>query len=108
MKLQLTPHMLRLRLAEEELQTFAQAGQLSQVLHLGSHSFGYALRQLPPEAPASGLAVRHEAGQLVVEVPAALARQLIEGNTVSLKGEVIGTDEQRIRIVVEKDLGPSH
>jgi len=108
MKLQLTPHMLRLRLAEEELQTFAQVGQLSQVLHLGGHSFGYALRQLPPEAPALGLAVRHEAGQLVVEVPAALARQLIDGNTVSIKGEVIGTDEQRIRIVVEKDLGPSH
>ena len=108
MKLQLSPRMLRLRLAEEELQAFAQAGQLSHVLHLGAPSFSYVLRQLPPGAPASGLGVRHEAGSLVVEVPAALARQLTDGSAVSLKGEVIGTDGQLIRILVEKDLGPSH
>lgn len=108
MKLQLTPQALRLRLAEEEIQEFAQAGQLSHTLYLGpGPGLVYALRQLPPEAPG-GLRVCYEAGTLAVEVPAGLAQQLADGTAISLKGEAHGADGQRLRILVEKDLGPSH
>lgn len=107
MKLQLTPQALRLRLADDEIQEFAQAGQLSHALHFGGNSLIYTLQQMPAEAPGS-LRVRYESDALIVEVPAVLAHQLIDGRVVSLKSEVVGTDGQRIRIIVEKDLGPSH
>ena len=108
MKLQLTPQTLRLRLDEADIQIFNQYGELSHTLPLsGGSGLTYTLRQLPAAAP-EGLAVRYEAGAIVVEVPPALARQLIEGAVVSLKNEVKGTDGRFIRILVEKDLGPSH
>ena len=107
MKLQLTPQALRLRLADDEIQEFAQAGELSHTLHLGGQGFTYTLRQLPPDAP-DNLGVRSEAGALIVEVPATMARQLTDGNTISLKSETVETDGQKFRILVEKDLGPSH
>ncbi|MGI4866918.1 MAG: DUF7009 family protein [Janthinobacterium lividum] len=107
MKLQLTPQALRLRLADDEIQEFAQAGQLSHTLHFGGKGLTYSLQQMPPEAPAD-LRVRYEADALIVELPAALARQLIDGSAVSIKSEVMGTDGQQIRIIIEKDLGPSH
>lgn len=108
MKLQLTPQSLRLRLDEADIQQFAQAGELSHMLRLsGGPDLTYTLRQLPPAAP-EGLVVRYEASAIVVEVPAALARQLIDGAVISLKSEVKGTDGQFIRILVERDLGPSH
>ncbi|RZK15141.1 MAG: hypothetical protein EOO56_23480 [Hymenobacter sp.] len=107
MKLQLTPQALRLRLADDEMQEFAQAGQLSHTLHLGGQGLTYTLRRLPPDAP-EGLAVRYEAGAVVVLVPAVLARQLIDGTTISMKSEVAGTDGRLLRILIEKDLGPSH
>ena len=50
----------------------------------------------------------YEAGTLAVEVPAGLAQQLADGTAISLKGEAHGADGQRLRILVEKDLGPSH
>ncbi|RYY21033.1 MAG: hypothetical protein EOO36_01865 [Cytophagaceae bacterium] len=108
MKLQLTPQVLRLRLTEDDMQAFARAGQLNCTLPLGEGpGLTYTLRQLPA-ATAGALGVRYAAGTIVVEVPAALARQLIEGSTVSLKSEIMGADGQLIRILVEKDLGPSH
>ncbi|RYY11639.1 MAG: hypothetical protein EOO36_18715 [Cytophagaceae bacterium] len=108
MKLQLSPQSLRLRLEEADIHAFDQAGELSNTLPLGGGpGFTYTLRQLPPAAP-EGLAARYEAGAIVVEVPAAQARQLIDGAVVSLKSESRGTDGQLIRILVEKDLGPSH
>ncbi len=107
MKLQLTPQALRLRLADDEIQEFAQAGQISHTLYLSGQGFTYTLQQLPADAPAN-LHVRSEAGALIIEIPAAQARQLIDGSVVSLKGETTGTDGEQIRILVEKDLGPSH
>ena len=108
MKLQLTPQSLRLRLDETDVQDFAQHGELSHTLLLGNEpGFTYTLRQLPAAAPG-GLAVRQLAGAIVVEVPADQARQLIDGTLISLKGEVSRPNGQLIRILVEKDLGPSH
>lgn len=109
MKLQLTSQSLRLRLDEAELPAFNQTGQLTQALDLGSGQLlTYALHRLAADAPAEGLRVRYAADVLTVEVPATLARQLIEGATVSLRGETLGTDGQPIRILVERDLGSSH
>ncbi|NML66754.1 hypothetical protein HHL22_16220 [Hymenobacter sp. RP-2-7] len=110
MKLQLTPQSLRLRLAAEEVAEFGRTGQLTQVLHLGpGAALTYALRQLPDDAPAAlGPRAHFAAGMLTVEVPAALARQLVAGTTVSLKSETAGTNGQLLRILVEQDLGPSH
>lgn len=108
MKLQLTPQTVRLRLDEEDIQEFARASQLSHTLRLGGgQHLTYTLRQLPADAP-DGLHVRYEADTIAVELPAALARQLIEGAAISLKSELAGTDDHLIRILVEKDLGPSH
>ena len=108
MKLQLTPQSLRLRLDEADIQSLAQNKELSHTLPLGGGpGLTYTLRQLPAAAPG-GLAVRYEAGAIVVEVPPALAQQLLDGSVISLKSEINGTDGQLIRILVEKDLGPSH
>ncbi|RZK24614.1 MAG: hypothetical protein EOO56_00655 [Hymenobacter sp.] len=108
MKLQLTPQSLRLRLDETDIQNFDKNGELSHTLPLGGGpGLTYTLRPLPAAMPAA-LAVRYEAGAIVVEVPAAQAQQLIDGAVVSLKGEVKGPAGQIIRILVEKDLGPSH
>ncbi len=108
MKLQLTPQALRLRLAEAEIQEFARTGQLSHTLHLGGgQKLTYALRQLPLGAP-SRLAVRYEAETIWIDLPAAQAQQLIEGGAISVRSEGTETDGQFIRILVEKDLGPSH
>lgn len=109
MKLQLTPQALRLRLDEAELAAFDQAGQLSHTLALGpGQHLTYALSRLPEADPTPGPRVRYAAGTLQVELPAALARQLVAGEVVSLRGELAVIDGPALRIVVEKDLGPSH
>lgn len=110
MKLQLSPQSLRLRLAAAELVEFGRTGQLTQVLDLGlGPAFTYVLRQLADDAPAApGPRAHYAAGVLTIEVPPALARQLVAGTAVSLKGETTGTNEQLLRILVEQDLGASY
>ena len=109
MKLQLTPQAIRLRLDDEELAHFNQSGQLTQVLALGpGRPFTYALERLPAEAAAATPQARYTADTLTVEISAAQARQLVAGEVVSLRGEVAGAGGQPLRVLVEKDLGPSH
>jgi hypothetical protein len=109
MKLQLTPQALRLRLDDAELAAFDQTGQLSHTLALGpGQHLTYALSRLPDGDPAPGFRVRYADDTLRVELPAALAQQLVAGEVVSLRGETAETDAPALRIVVEKDLGPSH
>ncbi|MGI4832229.1 MAG: DUF7009 family protein [Janthinobacterium lividum] len=111
MKLQLTPDALRLRLSEAEVQEFAQAGQLTHTLAFGpgpGQALRYALRRLPATDPASALRAHYASGALVVEVPAALAHSWATTANIALKGVVLMAENQELRILVEKDLGPSH
>jgi hypothetical protein len=109
MKLQLTPDTLRLRLSEAEVQAFAQAGQLAHTLTFGlGQVLRYALRRLPAADPATGLQASYVAGELVVSVPAALAHTWASTGIIALKEVVSTTENQQLRILVEKDLGPSH
>lgn len=111
MKIQLSPTTIRLRLSEAEVQQFDQAGQLAHSLALGpgpAHTLSFALLRLPGADAATGPTARFEGGELRVELPETEARAWAGSGAVGMKGAVEGTDGQQIRIIVEKDLGPSH
>ena len=111
MKLQLSDSTIRLRLSEEEVRQFALAGQLTQCLYIGAEpgqGLRYTLARRPTAEGSNELRAHFGAGELVVEVPAAEAEAWASGGNISLKSRVVGSDGQELRILVERDLGPSH
>lgn len=111
MKVQLSSNTIRLRLSEAEVREFDQAGRLAHSLALGpgpAHTLAFALVRLPGADAATGPTARFEGGELRVELPETEARAWAGSGAVGVKGVIEGTDGQQIRILVEKDLGPSH
>lgn len=121
MKLRLEDNTLRLRLSEEEVQTFAATGRVAAATHFGPtplQQLSYALERQAPEIPtppagtgaakAETAALRYAPGQITVLVPAALADEWTGTKRTGFSGEVIISESQRLRILVEKDLDWHH
>ncbi len=120
MKLRLEDNTLRLRLSETEVTEFAATGRV-----LGSTNFGfgpdqqlcYALERTTATAAvdpitegttADGLALNYAPGNITVRVPAGLADEWTGTARNGLEGEILVAENQRLRILVEKDLDCRH
>jgi hypothetical protein len=111
MKLRLEENSLRLRLSEDEVRQFAATGRVAQALAFGSgpgQALSYALERLPEASPAPAVQVRYEAGALVIEVPAHVARNWTDTENIGFRSQILAADGQELRIVVERDLDRGH
>ena len=120
MKFRLEDNTLRLRLSEAELTEFAATGRV-----VGSTNFGsdpaqqlyYALERtaatsaaapIAEGVTANGLALNYAAGNITVRVPAELADEWTGTARIGFSGEILVAENQRLRILVEKDLDCRH
>ncbi|QKG53202.1 DUF7009 family protein [Hymenobacter sp. BRD67] len=111
MKLRLEENSLRLRLSDAEVQEFAQAGRVAYTIVFGAgpgQALVYALEALPASAEAKAVGVRYEAGNLVVEVPAAEALAWTSTEKNGFSAQVRVAENRELRIMVEKDLDCRH
>ena len=120
MKLRLEDNTLRLRLSEPEVREFAATGRVA-----GSTNFGvgpgqqlrYALERTPAGTTENAsaetvipesIALRYTPGTITVLVPAALANDWTGTARNGFDGEIRVAENQRLRILVEKDLDCRH
>lgn len=111
MKLRLEENSLRLRLSAAEVRQFADTGRVAYTIAFGAalgQTLDYALERLPDSSPAAAVQVRYEAGQLAVEVPAAVAHAWTTTENIGFGGQVLVAEGQQLRILVEKDLDCRH
>ena len=116
MKLRIEDDTLRLRLSQGELQEFAQTGRVTAAVHFGmgpEQQLTYALERgsEPADTPLMGaepVQVHYEPGALTVRVPFALARTWIETDQNGFSHDVPLPENQRLSILVEKDLDCRH
>lgn len=115
MKLRIEDDTLRLRLSEGELQEFAGTGRVTATVHFGTgpdQQLSYALER--GSEPAQTLAgaepvqVHYAPGALTVRVPFALAKAWAETDQVGFAHDLPLPENQRLHILVEKDLDCRH
>lgn len=115
MKLRIEDDTLRLRLSSSELTEFAQTGRVEGAVHFGlgpSQRLSYALERgsepaqtLPDAEPVQ---VHYEPGALTVLVPFAQAKAWVETDQNGFSHVLPLAGNQRLRILVEKDLDCRH
>jgi hypothetical protein len=115
MKLRIENDTLRLRLSEAEVQEFASTGQVASVVRFGlepGQHFTYALERgsepaqtLPHAEPVQ---VHYAPGALTVLVPFAVAKAWVQTDQNGFSHEVPLAENQRLHILVEKDLDCAH
>lgn len=121
MKLRIENDTLRLRLADDEVQTFAATGRVSAATHFGptpSQQLSYALERTAPAVFGDGdfpektdsatATLRYAPGQITVLVPAALADEWTSTGRTGFSGEIFVSETAKLRILVEKDLDCKH
>lgn len=115
MKLRIEDDTLRLRLSDAEVAEFAETGQVTGAVHFGpgpDQQLSYALERgsepaqtLPAAEPVQ---VHYQAGALTVLVPFALAKTWVQTDQNGFSHDVPLAQNQRLRILVEKDLDCRH
>ncbi len=115
MKLRIEDDTLRLRLSQSELDEFAETGRVEGAVHFGptpTQRLTYALERLsepaqtlPNEEPVQ---VHYEPGALTVLVPFRLAKSWVETDENGFSHNLPLTENQHLRILVEKDLDCRH
>ncbi|PJJ52983.1 DUF7009 family protein [Hymenobacter chitinivorans] len=107
MKLRFEDHSLRLRLSEEEVQQFAQAGRVAVTVPLGptaADHLTYALERAENEE----FRITHGAGAITVKVPATLAHHWTSTDQNGLTATLMMAQDQPLKILIEKDLDCRH
>ena len=115
MKLRIEDDTLRLRLSDDEVQEFALTGRVEGSVHFGTtpqQRLTYALERgsepaqtLPQAEPVQ---VHYEPGALTVLVPFALAKTWVETDQNGFSHDLPVADNQRLHILIEKDLSCHH
>jgi hypothetical protein len=115
MKLRIEKETVCLRLSDGEVQDFASTGRVAATVHFGINAdqqFTYALERGSERPQSMGdeepVQVHYEPGALTVLVPFTLAKTWVETGQVGVSHELPLAENQRLRILVEKDLGTSH
>ena len=115
MKLRIEDDTLRLRLSQNELDEFAEKGRVEGAVHFGmgpaqrltyALARGSELAQTLPEAEP--VQVHYEPGALTILVPFAQAKAWVETDQNGFSHDLPLTENQRLRILVEKDLDCRH
>jgi hypothetical protein len=115
MKLRIEDDTLRLRLSSGEVEEFARTGRVESFVHFGTtpeQRLTYALERgsepaqtLPHAEPVQ---VHYEPGSLTVLVPFALAKAWVETDQNGFSHDLPLAENQRLHILVEKDLDCRH
>ena len=115
MKLRIEDDTLRLRLTDGEVQEFAATGRVQGAVHFGvgaGQQLTYALERgsepaqtLPTAEPVQ---VHYEPGALTVRVPFALALAWAGTDQTGFSHDLPLPENQRLHILVEKDLTCRH
>ena len=115
MKLRIEDDTLRLRLSDGEVQEFATTGRVEGSVHFGAtpeQRLTYALERGSEPAQtmphAEPVQVHYEPGALTVLVPFALAKSWTETDENSFSHDLPLAENQRLHILVEKDLDCRH
>ena len=115
MKLRIEDDTLRLRLSGAEVAEFGHTGRVAAVVHFGTgagQQLTYALERgsEPPQTlpQAEPVQVHYEPGALTVLVPFALAKAWVETDQNGFSHDLLLPENQRLAILVEKDLRCSH
>ena len=104
MKLRIKGDSLRLRVSPSEVRRLLEEGRVTETVHFAPQAdakLTYAL-EVVAGAQADSLTVRYAAQEVAVLVPAALAREWVEGPEVGLYGH-LPLPAGLLEIVVEKD-----
>lgn len=115
MKLRIEDDTLRLRLSDGEVQEFASTGRVEGAVHFGINTvqrLTYALERgsepaqtLPDVEPVQ---VHYEPGAITILVPFAVAKSWVETDQIGFSHDLPLAGNQRLRILVEKDLDCRH
>lgn len=106
MKLRFKGNTVRLRLDQNDLTRFAEEGRVETATWFGGDAaFRYILQA---SSEAKRLSAQSKPRQIVVRVPTGLAEEWTQTNRIGLEGEQSVRKGQRLRILVEKDLGCQH
>lgn len=115
MKLRIEDDTLRLRLSQSEVNEFATQGRVEGAVHFGpnpAQRLTYALERgserpqtMPDEEPVQ---IHYEPGALTVLVPFTLAKAWVETDQNGFSHDLPLAENQRLRILVEKDLDCKH
>ena len=115
MKLRIEDDTLRLRLTGGEVQEFAATGHVEGAVHFGlgpEQRLTYSLERGSEPAQtmphAEPVQVHYEPGALTVLVPFALAKAWVETDQNGFSHDLPLAENQRLHILVEKDLDCSH
>jgi len=115
MKLRIEDDTLRLRLTGSEVHEFATTGRVAATVHFGvgpEQQLTYALERGSEASPTAALAepvqVHYEPGAITVLVPFTLAKTWVETDQNSFTHDLPLPENQRLNILVEKDLDCSH
>ncbi|WP_139925258.1 hypothetical protein [Hymenobacter sp. DG01] len=107
MKLRIEDNSLRLRLSEDEVKQFADAGRVAAVVPLGpteTDHLTYALERAETEE----FRVTYGAGAITVKVPAALASHWTTTDQNGISATLMVAEDQPLKILIEKDLDCRH
>ncbi len=106
MKLRLNHNSIRLRVFQDDLDTFRTQGRVTAATHIGpSAAVTYGLEvDSKAEQPHASL----EGTTLMIRVPRALAEDWVTTDRVGFEAEQDAGDGRTVHLLVEKDIGCQH
>ncbi|WP_103029230.1 DUF7009 family protein [Salinibacter altiplanensis] len=106
MKLRLTPDSVRIRVFQDDLDTFRSQGRVTATTHIGpSGSVTYGLK-VDPEAEQPRAAL--DGTTLMIRVPRALGERWVTADQVGFEADQEVGDDRTVHLLVEKDIGCQH
>lgn len=100
MKLRIRGNSIRVRLLRGEVAEFGEKKIVREIINFGASSLTYILQS---EVEANDISARFTGSEMIVSIPSEMARDWVESNLVSLKGNQKTADEEDLKILVEKD-----
>ncbi len=97
---------MRLRLLRGEVERFGETGSIRETIQFGISPAEQIVYSLEAGRDAQTISANFTGGRITVKIPEAAARNWVESDEVSLRGEqLIETDapENILKILIEKD-----
>lgn len=107
MKLRIRGNSIRLRLSQQNVKTFGEKGRVENSIQFGPAAGGQLIYALET-ADVKKLKCEFKDGTLTVFVPKDLAKVWIESQLVGLEHLDSTTENDQVRILVEKDFKCMH
>lgn len=103
MKLRVRGNSLRLRLLRGEVERFGKTGQIAETIQFGASPAEQIIYSLEADGETTEIKAGFAGNEIAVKVPLKTARNWIESDEVSLRGEQLIENETVLKILIEKD-----